>query len=41
MAEGAPAPVSEELVEAGEEMAISGLPGATALPEEEPQPPLR
>ena len=42
MAEGAPAPVSEELVEAGEEMAVSGLPGATVLAEdEEPQPQLR
>lgn len=42
MAEGAPPTVSEELTEAGEEMAISGLPGATVLAEEEePQPQLR
>ena len=42
MAEGAPPTVSEELIEAGDEMAISGLPGATTLAEEEePQPPLR
>jgi hypothetical protein len=42
MAEGAPAPASDQFVEAGEEMAISGLPGATTLAEdEEPEPPLR
>jgi hypothetical protein len=42
MAEGAPASVSEELIEAGDEMAINGLPGATVLAEdEEPEPPLR
>jgi hypothetical protein len=39
MAEGAPSPVQEEFVEEGEELAISGLPGATTLAEEEePEP---
>jgi hypothetical protein len=35
MAEGAPPTMSEELTEAGDEMAASGLPGATTLPEDE------